>query len=342
MRILFIFTGGTIGSTEVCGVRRADASKPYKILSMYQERYGIDFEYDTAEPYTELSENLTGEHLKRLICEVKRGASAVCGNGRKYDGVIVTHGTDTLQYSSAALGYALGLDSIPVCLVSANAPIENEKSNGLINLRAAVRFIELRAGRGVFCVYANADSSEGYLHGGKPGLKNGNGQGRVLIHRATRLMPPKIFSDECASIFGQSYGGFNEKFEFIKNTDFHELADEIDAFPTDALTECSDEILVITPYVGMVYPSLDRVRWVIMNTYHSGTLDVKSERALRFFERARRMGVTVFAVGGDSKLCYSSSDDFSRLGIIPVDRISPIAAYIKIVGVHVLSPFRSL
>ena len=305
MRILFIFTGGTIGSTESGGVRQADLEKPYKIISAYRERYGLDFEYDTAEPYTELSENFTGEHIRALIAEVK------CGLKGDYDGIIVTHGTDTLQYSAAALGYALGLDTIPVLLVSANAPIEDSRSNGLANLRAAVRFIGLRAGLGVFTVYS--DGCDG-----------------TLVHRATRLLPPKAFSDECASIFGQSFGRFNEKFEYAKNADFYERADETDVISAEHLSERSKGILMLTPYVGMMYPSLDGIKWIVMNTYHSGTLDVKSESALRFFGKARELGATVFAVGTTEELCYASSAEFSKLGIIPLDNISPPAAYMKL------------
>ena len=321
MKLLFIFTGGTIGSTERLGVREADLGKPYAILRAYRERYGIDFEYDTAEPYCELSENLTGEHIKKLALAVKRGAA------EGYDGIIVTHGTDTLQYSAAALGYALGLDSIPVCIVSANAPIESEESNGLINLRAAIRFIELGAGRGVFCVYANAQR-DGFFE--KSASKIENVRGRVSIHRATRLMPPRPFSDESASIFGQEYAWFDEKMQLFRNEKYSECSDELSPIDTSGLCERFDEALVLSPAVGMRYPSLDGVRWVLLNTYHSGTLDVKSAGALEFYKSAKMLGVRIYALGATDGLSYSSSADFSALGIIPIRNISPPAAYMKL------------
>ena len=152
-------------------MRSADAKGAYVILEKYRARYGIDFEYETYEPYTELSENLSGEHIGALISAVHDRLSL------GYDGIIVTHGTDTIQYSAAALSYALGLDTVPVCLVSANAPIESAESNGLINLRCAVEFIRLHGGRGVFSVYANAEitDSEGSAPSGFAGDASGCG-----------------------------------------------------------------------------------------------------------------------------------------------------------------------
>ena len=148
MKILFVFTGGTIGSTQIGEVISTDRGKPYAIISAYAKKYGISFDYDTVEPYTELSENNTGEHIRLL-------AECVRARAHAYDGVIVTHGTDTLQYTAAALGYALGLDAPPVCVVAANRPIEREDSNGLDNLHGAISFIKNGGGKGAFVVYRN-------------------------------------------------------------------------------------------------------------------------------------------------------------------------------------------
>ena len=99
MKLLFIFTGGTIGSTLDGAYISPDRSKAYRLIEAYAEKYGIDFEYDLTEPYTSLSENNTGLQIKALCSSVKASL------GQGYDGIIVTHGSDTLQYSAAAVGY---------------------------------------------------------------------------------------------------------------------------------------------------------------------------------------------------------------------------------------------
>ena len=71
MKILFIFTGGTIGSTLNGDYITTEQSKAYGIISAYQKKHGINFDYDVVEPYTELSENNTGLNIKNLAKCVK-------------------------------------------------------------------------------------------------------------------------------------------------------------------------------------------------------------------------------------------------------------------------------
>ena len=163
MKLLFIFSGGTIGSTMQGGTISVDAEKPYLLCRQYEAQYPVDFTYDTLSPFSELSENFSGTHISTLLETV----TAHLNDG--YDGIIVTHGTDTLNYSAAALGYALGNRTLPVCLVSANYPIENPQSNALANLHAAICLIRSRTAHGVFVPYRNGDAPT------------------VQIHRATRL-----------------------------------------------------------------------------------------------------------------------------------------------------------
>ena len=307
MKILFVFTGGTIGSTESDGIISPDREKSYKIIDFYSKSYGIDFEYDVIEPYSALSENNTGDEV-RLLCE------CVSENARRgYDGIIVTHGTDTLQYSAAALGYALGLSSVPVCIVSANRPIEHKKSNALDNLHGAVRFIESGAGKGAFVIYRNDDSRT------------------VYAHRATRLVGVKAFSDEVASIKEMPYGRFDKNFKFIKNGRYKEQDDAFSPLFAEGMSAVNESVLFITPYVGMNYPCLsDKVKYVIFNTYHSGTLDTRSAKAKEFFAEAVERGIRVYAVGVSGGVTYESAESFSSLGIIPLYNIAPIAAYMKL------------
>ncbi len=307
MKILFIFTGGTIGSTRHGNVISPDGNKPRKLIEEYKLRFGIDFEYSVLEPYTELSENNTGEHIKKLsLC--------VLDNLNKdFDGIVVTHGTDTLQYSAAALGYAVGASSIPVCIVSANRPVEDEKSNALDNLRAAVKFIENGYGNGVFVPYRNEKDDF------------------TKLHRATRLVASRTFSDEVASIFGSEFGYFDKSFIFHKNNDYKEAADSIQTLDPSKLCEVSDKILAVPSYVGMSYPALDKnTKYVILSSYHSGTVNTKSQAAINFFECAKKLGTKVYLTGVSNAPEYESATLFENLSIIPLKNISPIAAYVKL------------
>ena len=59
----------------------------------------------------------------------------------KVDGIILTHGSDTIQYTAALLSYVLKPE-IPVMIVCSNYVLEDEKANGFDNFCAAVDFIK--------------------------------------------------------------------------------------------------------------------------------------------------------------------------------------------------------
>ena len=307
MKLLFIFTGGTIGSTLHGDVISTDGDKSRKIIEAYREKFGIGFEYDAVEPYTALSENNTGKHLRILTECIKENLAG------DYDGIIVTHGTDTLQYTAAAIGYSIGLDTIPVCIVSANRPIEHKRSNALSNLHGAIKFIENGCGRGAFVVYKN------------------DGERRIKVHRATRLLAGKAFSDEVSSIFDGTYGHFDAKMNFKKNRAYSEREDAMKPLDTKQLCENADGIMLLPSYPGMVYPSLDGgIKYVVMNSYHSGTVNTTSTAAISFFNEASAHGVKVFVTGVTDGPDYESATLFSSLGVTELKNISPVAAYIKL------------
>ena len=307
MKLLFIFTGGTIGSTQSDDVISVDKNKSYIIIDAYRRRYGIDFDYDVTELYTELSENNTGWHIRMLVRTVKENTD------KGYDGIIVTHGSDTLQYSAAAIGYCMGLDSLPICLVAANFPIEDIRSNALDNLCGAISFIKNSCGRGAFVVYRNANSDT------------------VRVHRATRLIGAKAYSDDVSSTGGGVFGWFDKNYSFIKNPDYTERADEKEVLDASQIEDVSRNIAVIPCYPGMTYPQIsDDVKYVILSTYHSGTLNTKSKAIVDFLNCVKAKGVTVYVSGTSCGPHYLSAESFDELGIVPINSISPVAAYIKL------------
>ncbi len=312
MKILFLFTGGTIGSTLRGDAFKIDERKPYLLLHAYDRLFGIDFSYDTAEPYTILSENNTGKTLSDLMKSVEKGL------GSDYDGIVITHGTDTLQYSAAALSYAFSDAKCPICLVSSNTPIEEPASNGLSNLRGALRFIREVKCPGVWVPYQNP--------------------GELLkIHRGTRLLGGAAFSDRIDSIKDSFYGSFREGVPFEKNPQYRENADGMPALgAVDLPTECK-EILMLSPFPSMTYPTLDDgVRYILHASYHSGTVNTEAPTVDAFFKEASERGILSFLTGAVPGVTYESSKKLHELGIRPLYNIAPISAYMKLFMWHTL------
>src|SRR5438093_11201595 len=94
---------------------------------------------------TEYSENIKPEHWSLIA---KKVANNILSS--KYEGIIVSHGTDTMHYTSAALSFALQNPPIPVVLVGAQRSSDRPSSDASLNLIGACTFATKSKVSGVF------------------------------------------------------------------------------------------------------------------------------------------------------------------------------------------------
>ncbi len=303
MKILAVFTGGTIGSSRIDGVISPDTGNSYRLLEMYSS-IDSSVEFTAVQPYNILSENLCADNLATLYeCISSHDLS-------DFDGVIVAHGTDTLQYSSAYLAYAFGLCKTPIVVVSANYPLEDSRSNGFANFRSAVDFIKSGEGRGVFVAYTNDGEAS-------------------MIHRATRVLPHSPYSDKVYSIFDEIYGTVNDGV-FVKNELYSESDSEISLAENYSLNDNSN-VLYLKPYVGISYPEITaKTKAVLLEGYHSGTLNTSGNEFCDFCKKAEILNIPVFLTGACEGFYYESKTLYDELGIKILPSASPIAMYIKL------------
>lgn len=310
MRICTIFTGGTIGSVlDKMGYIGPKEGTPYRLLDLYQKQYKSDVEFETREPYRILSENLSARNVLKLIEAIHDVLDR-----DEVDGIIVTHGTDTLQYGSALLGYVFGGAKIPIVVVSSNYILDDERANGLTNFQYAVEFIKGRYGRGVFVSYCNL--------GEYP-----------TIHRATRLQPLIPYSDYVSSVANSWYGRF-ENGHYISNDEYHNRGGQVAMFESMdgiQLSETSDVITWIHPYVGMSYPQLrDETKAVLHGSYHSGTVCVEG-MFKEYMCKASDKAIPVFLTGllaGEN--AYETVKEYEKMGVRVLPTSSEVAQYCKL------------
>lgn len=301
MKISVIFTGGTIGSVVKNDWIGVDDSTKYKLLSKFDyQKDGIEFV--ACEPYSILSENLSANELNLLQKEVSKRLS------EDFDGIIVTHGTDTLQYSAAALEYAFGDCNIPIVLVSADYPLEDDKTNGYANFEAAVEFIKSEHESGVFVSYRN----EACEH--------------VNIHIATHIL---LHGECCANIYsigGAPYAEYDGEIRRCAK----ELSAKKSCLGIVDYGACSD-VLVVESYPANCYAySLDHVRAVILRPYHSATVNTQCEMLAQFSEMAAQKGIPIFIVNVKPGASYESTKLFEELGIKVLPYSTFVSAYMKI------------
>ncbi len=310
MSIYVIFTGGTIGSASVNNVINTDSSIPEYFISVYKEKYSSHECFKCITPYTILSENLDAEHILLLINTIKDVLEK-----SDVDGIIVNHGTDTLQYTSAILSYVFSRIKIPIMIVSSNYVISDMRSNGLINFHYAVRFINEYYYGGVFVSYKN-DNDIPY------------------IHRGDGLDLPLMYSADISSVKDRWFAKYDNDTLVFNSTVNNTLNEQIlfNSYKNISLYNLThNEIMWIKPYPGMSYflPT-DNTKAVLHESFHSGTIAINDELK-HFANVCKRKNIPVFITGLDeNEAVYDTVNEYIKLGFIPVSVGSPISFYCKI------------
>jgi glutamyl-tRNA(Gln) amidotransferase subunit D len=144
-KIALISTGGTIASKidyRTGGVHAAlSASELYQSVPELASHASIDPEVLLSE----YSENLKPEHWTMIADKVAEKVKS-----GKYLGIVVSHGTDTMHYTAAALSFALQGLPIPVVLVGAQRSSDRPSSDAALNLIGATLFAAKSDFAGVF------------------------------------------------------------------------------------------------------------------------------------------------------------------------------------------------
>ncbi len=147
--ICVIFTGCTIGSDTKGNSISLSRESRKLLIEKYREQTGSDINFDMLTPINILSENVQPDDLEKLYNCVKGVDISL------YDGIIITHGTDTLCFTVNLFSQLFCRCPVPVVFVSALYPLTDSRSNGLKNFAGAVDFIKKAKIGGVYCAFAN-------------------------------------------------------------------------------------------------------------------------------------------------------------------------------------------
>jgi len=307
--ILLVFTGGTIGSTASAGTINTSGDAPFTLLQLFQQHYGnhqqIDF--TIIQPLQILSENMAPAAWTTLIEAIE------AANYGLYDGIIITHGTDTLAFTAAALSYYFHADNLPILLVSSNYPLNDPEANGLENFICAVEFILQINQPGVFVPYRNPQMS-------------------TQIHKGTRLASSPQLSGDFYSVQNRSYMQFDNALFSPRQT----LPKPNKKYPLKA--DFSKRILLIKPYPGLDYSYFDMhaVDIVLHDLYHAGTACTSAQWGSSlslptFIRHCRERGIKVYlAPAVKSNNAYESTRELLDEGAEMIWNMSLESAYVKL------------
>lgn len=309
--ILVVFTGGTIGSTAIGGTINTSDAAPYRLIQLFQQHHANHerISFHSVQPIQILSENLAPVVWEKLIAVIE------AEDLERYDGIIITHGTDTLAFTASALGLYFNALDIPILLVSSDSPLDDPHANGLPNFICAVEYILQGREAGVFIPYTNRNQT-------------------TQLHRGTRLASSLQLGGDFMSVQGKSHCRFvNGAFTRNGFMDTEKLRQ-----PVPLKADFSKRVLLIRPYPGLDYRyiNLDAVDVVLHDLYHSGTACSSAQwgeqfSLLVFIRQCRERGIKVYlapAVKSDN--AYESTRELLQEGAKMIWNMSLETAYVKL------------
>lgn len=319
-RLLIVFTGGTIGSKAEGSAIDVESAGSYALLEAYGGLADArrDVAFDTLQPLNLLSENMTPADWVALASAIRATDWSL------YDGIIVTHGSDTLAYTSAMLGYLFSDITIPLVLTASNYPIADARSNGLRNLSGSVDFIAGAALPGVFALYENS-------------------AGEKLVYLGTRIMQNESFTDQFRAPYDLPFGSVEGQAFRWRDDPRNPRPEKLSPvqrlrWEPDTL-RLEDAVMYIKPYQGLNYRLYDwqgaKPKAILHDLHHSGTACALEEGPYSlpaFIARCRQEGIDVYLcpIKDRSAALYASSHKLTEAGAIWIENMCIEAALTKL------------
>ncbi|MFH0955121.1 MAG: Glu-tRNA(Gln) amidotransferase subunit GatD [Candidatus Micrarchaeota archaeon] len=152
--ILILHTGGTIASRVDYTTGGVTAGfEAQDLLTMFPE-LEKKANFETRKMESMESENMRFFQYCAIAKEIEKA------DAKKFSGIIIAHGTDTLAYTSAALAFMVQNPAIPVLLVGAQRSSDRGSSDAAQNLSCAVDFITKTDFCGIgICMHENENDS---------------------------------------------------------------------------------------------------------------------------------------------------------------------------------------
>ena len=265
-KILVVFTGGTIGSNAKNGSVGLYAGSRKLLLDEYKERFGEEITFDSKTPLNILSENVQAEDLLTLYNSVSSVDFSL------YDGIIITHGTDTLCFTVNWFSRVMRATPVPIVFVSALFPLTDPRSNGLTNFSGAVDFIEQTGLKGVYCAFANDNEN-------------------CKIHIGSRLIYPDETNGFYHSVLDAYFAEIADGQVKFNDNPYTPAPEEVRAYCGESAdAKLSTEVMLITMRSLLNFASYDfsrkKPKAVVVELSHSGTVCTEGS-ALNFVNFAK-------------------------------------------------------
>ena len=307
-KILLISTGGTIASKIDYRTGGVFPALTADELNASVPELSKIANIDTEVLFSEYSENLLPEHWIKIAEKLNSYARS------EYKGIIVAHGTDTMQYTAAALSFSLSGFPKPVALVGSQRSSDRPSSDAALNLISATKFLVNTDVTGIFVVMHNSTSDDD-----------------VACHWGTRVRKNHTSKRNAFQTIGSPPAFIVKKDSIEKDPLFLPLK-----VPYTPRIIFKSNVMLLKYYPGLDPKIID---YAINSGYKAiifeGTgLGHVGKVMYEPIERAKKkglfIGMTSQCIDGTVRMTvYESGRDLLNLGVTPLGNIIPETALVK-------------
>ena len=312
-----IMTGGTISSSldsKTGGVKWL--TSPSELLKFYPDIFELA-DIRVINPFMKASENMSSEDWIKISKHVKKSLE-----DENVKGVIVTHGTDFLHYTSAALSFFFTRPNKPIILTYSQRSTDRGSSDAELNLYCAAKMALSDISEVMLVGHASSEDNFCYALQGTKTRK---------MHTSRRDTFKPINASPIAKVY-------RDKIEILKG-DYNKRGKADEKIKSDFVFD--DKIALIKFYPGQNPEILEHYlssgyKGVIIEM--SGLGHVITEGAFNWIptiKKAIEKGMTVCAAaqtiyGRLDPLVYSPGRELEKAGVIYLKDMLSETAFVKL------------
>lgn len=314
--VAIIGAGGTIASrVEYSTGAIKPAFSIFELANAIPEIFEIA-NIESIELFNILSEDMRPEYwismAKKSVEKINAGV----------DGIVITHGTDTMQFSASALAFMIEKLSVPIVFTGAQRSSDRPASDAAVNVISAVLF----ASRGeiaesTVCMHATIDDLSTFIHRGV----------RVRKMHSSRRDAFRTIGDKPLAMIK------DRNINYIKSQNAYLKRGKYDKSETyaKAVFERKTALIYVYPYMnGDIIETLIDKGYkgiVLAGTGLGHVPDVLLPVLTRAIEEGIIVTMTTQCIWGPVRMdVYERGRVLKHLGLIPADGILPETAFVKL------------
>src|SRR3989344_5195517 len=223
-KISIVSTGGTISSSiDYKTGAVSPITKPEELLAKIPELTKIVYVTNVAQPFAVFSEDMGHKEWQKLAKEVASELNK--GN----EGVIVTHGTDTLHYTAAALSFMLTNLSKPAAVVGGQRSSDRGSFDGALNLICGAHFAKSNVAEVAVVMHGTTEDNFCFVNRGTK-VKKLHSSRRDAFRPVNELPLGRMWKDGTLEILNKNFNKRSDE-KVIADTKFEEKVALIKFFP---------------------------------------------------------------------------------------------------------------